>query len=179
MGKGIFYKEILSSKSVQVYHGSDILVKEPRIMQPVRALDFGYGFYTTTNINQAKSFSQIVQDRNGSAQAHISIYTLDVDLLKMQNSLFFDKADKKWLDFVSQNRNGIYSGQIYDIIYGPVANDTIFKTFIAYQNGILSEKETLKRLKIRGLYNQLVFTNEEALKCLLFYGEFENVKNRI
>jgi hypothetical protein len=171
LSKNITFKEILTLKNLPVYHGSDILVKEPKIMQPVRALDFGHGFYTTTNIEQAKSFAKKVQDRNGSSQSHISIFVLNIDLLKKQNALFFDKPDKKWLDFVSANRNGTYNGQTYDIIYGPVANDTIFKTFIAYQNGILSEKETLKRLKIRRLYNQLLFTNEEALKCLLFSGE--------
>jgi hypothetical protein len=154
-----------------VYHGSDILVKGPKIMQPIRALDFGSGFYTTTNIEQAKSFAKKVQDRNGSSQTHISIFTINIDLLRKQSAIFFVKPDKKWLDFVSANRNGTYSGQVHDIIYGPVANDPIFRTFIAYQNGILSEKETLKSLKIRRLYNQLVFTNEEALKCLLFSGE--------
>jgi hypothetical protein len=171
LNKNISFKKILALKNLQVYHGSDILIKEPKIMQPVRALDFGTGFYTTTNIEQAKSFSKRVQDRNSSSQTHISIFVLNIDLLKKQNVLFFDKPDKKWLDFVSANRNGTYSGQIHDIIYGPVANDTIFKTFIAYQNGTLSERETLKRLKICRLYNQLVFTNEEALKCLLFFGE--------
>jgi hypothetical protein len=50
-------------------------------------------------------------------------------------------------------------------------------SFIAYQNGILSEKETLKRLKVRRLYNQLVFTNEESLKCLVFRGEYNNDQN--
>jgi hypothetical protein len=169
--KNISFKEILTLKNLPVYHGSDILVKDPKIMQPVRALDFGYGFYTTTNIEQARSFAKKVKDRNGSSETHISIFLLNIDLLKKQNALSFDKPDKKWLDFVSANRNGTYSGQIHDIIYGPVANDTVFKTFIAYQNGILSEKETLKRLKIRRLFNQLVFTNEEALKCLLFSGE--------
>jgi len=134
-------------------------------------LDFGCGFYTTTNKEQAVNFSKIVQDRNGSAERQISIYTLDIDLLQKQNILYFDKPNKKWLDFVSANRNGIYNGKTYDIIYGPVANDTIFKTFIAYQNGTLSEKETLKRLKVRKLYNQLVFTNEGSLKCLHFIGE--------
>jgi len=74
---------------------------------------------------------------------------------------------------VSANRNGTYNGEIYDVIYGPVANDTIFKTFIAYQNGTLSEQETLKRLKIRPLYNQLVLTNKEALKCLSFLRELK------
>ena len=125
-----------------VYHGSDILVNKPVIMKPVRALDFGCGFYTTTNSEQAINFSKIVQDRNGSAERHISIYTLDVELLSKKNILYFNKPNKKWLDFISANRNGIYDGKIYDIIYGPVANDTVFKIFIAYQNGTLSEKET-------------------------------------
>jgi len=162
---------IFSKKDLQIYHGSDMLVKNPVIMRPVRALDFGCGFYTTTNSEQARNFSKIVQNRNGSPERHISIYTIDIDLIKNQSILYFDKPNKKWLDFVSANRNGIYNGKIYDIIYGPVANDTIFKIFIAYQNGTLSEKETLKRLKIRDLYNQLVFTNEESLKCLHFFGE--------
>ncbi|MCL2763722.1 MAG: DUF3990 domain-containing protein [Treponema sp.] len=173
MNKNYKFKDILKNKSIHVYHGSDVLVKEPRIMQPVRALDFGTGFYTTININQAKSFAKKVQDRNGSISAHISIYNLNVKLLKEYNCLFFDNPDKKWLNFVSLNRNGIYSEKSYDIIYGPVANDTIFKTFIAYQNGVLNEKETLKKLKINVLFNQLVFVNEESLKCLAFCDELK------
>jgi hypothetical protein len=171
MKNSISLKEILSSKNIQVYHGSDIIIKTPKIIQPVRALDFGQGFYTTTNIEQAKNFAKKVQDRNGSKETYISIYTLNTYMLKKLSRLFFDKPDKKWLDFVSANRNGTYNGKIFDVIFGPVANDTVFKTFIAYQNGTLSEKETLKRLKIRKLYNQMIFTNDEALKCLQFYGE--------
>jgi len=167
------FKNFLAAKDMRVYHGSDMLVEIPRIMQAVRALDFGTGFYTTTNEEQAKSFAKKVQDRNGSAESHISIYTVNIELLKKQKSLFFEKPNKKWLDFVSANRDGTYNGEIYDVIYGPVANDTIFKTFIAYQNGTLGEQETLKRLKIRPLYNQLVLTNEEALKCLSFVGELK------
>jgi hypothetical protein len=162
-----------NNKNMRVYHGSDILVEIPRIMQPIRALDFGAGFYTTANEEQAKSFAKRVQERNDSAESHISVYALDFELLKKLKLLFFSKPNKKWLDFVSANRNETYTGETYDIIYGPVANDTIFKTFIAYQNGILSERETLKRLKIRPLYNQLVFTNEESIKCLSFAGELK------
>jgi len=164
-------KEILSSKDIKVYHGSGIIIEEPKIIQPVRALDFGQGFYTTTNIKQAESFAKKVKDRNDSNETHISIYMINNDLLKTLNCLYFDKPDKEWLDFVSAKRNGTYNGNNFDIIYGPVANDTIFRTFIAYQNGTLNEKETLMRLKVRDLYNQLVFTNEESLKCLQFIGE--------
>ena len=176
MSKSLTFKELLAKKSIKVYHGSDMLIKEPKIIQPIRALDFGPGFYTTTNVNQAKSFSKKVKDRNGSSKGYVSVYILDIELLKTKKILFFDKPDKKWLDFISENRSGNYKGKAYDIIFGPVANDTIFKTFIAYQNGILSEKETLKRLKIRNLYNQLIFTNEKALKCLIFLNELKNEK---
>ena len=162
------FKELNSLKNVCVYHGSDVLVDKPRIMQPIRALDFGAGFYTTTNIEQAKSFARRVRDRNGSSETYISFFSLKMDLLKNMNCLYFKKPDKKWLDFVSANRNGNYIGENYDIIYGPVANDTVFRTFIAYQNRILSEKETIKRLKIRKLYNQMVFTNEKSLECIEF-----------
>lgn len=59
-----------------------------------------------------------------------------------------------------------------DCVYGPVANDTIFKTFIAYQNGILTKQDTIDRLKVRPLYNQLVFKTEAALKFLEFDRSF-------
>ena len=170
----IFFKEINTKSIINVYHGSDTPVKKPKIIQSVRALDFGYGFYTTTNIEQAKNFAKIVKHRNKSSKSFISIYTLNIELFKYFNIMFFNKPDKKWLNFVSSNRNETYTGELYDIIYGPVANDIIFKTFIAYQNGILNEKETLKRLKIRDLYNQMVFKNDESLKALDDSGELLN-----
>ena len=171
--KKIKLLSILSDKNTEIYHGSDTIVDNPQIVQPIRALDFGPGFYTTTNINQAKSFANKVKDRNNSVQTHISVYSINLDLANTKNTMVFEKPDKKWLDFVSANRNGTYEGETFDIIYGPVANDTIFRTFIAYQNGILSEKETLKRLKIRRLYNQLVFISTKALECLHFAGEYK------
>ena len=86
MNKNITFKEILSNNNIKIYHGSDALVKEPRIMQPVRALDFGPGFYTTTNVSQAKSFALKVKDRNRTADSCISIYKLDLSLF---NQLVF------------------------------------------------------------------------------------------
>ena len=35
-----------------LYHGSNIEVKEPKILKPSHALDFGPGFYTTLNREQ-------------------------------------------------------------------------------------------------------------------------------
>lgn len=38
---------------MNIYHGSDIVVEKPQILQSNRLLDFGIGFYTTSNKEQA------------------------------------------------------------------------------------------------------------------------------
>jgi hypothetical protein len=34
---------------MKIYHGSNVIVEKPKIMQSERMLDFGTGFYTTSN----------------------------------------------------------------------------------------------------------------------------------
>ena len=36
-----------------LYHGSNVVVEQPEILKPSHALDFGSGFYTTLNRDQA------------------------------------------------------------------------------------------------------------------------------
>ena len=42
---------------MKLYHGSNVEVREPRILEPSHALDFGPGFYTTLNRDQAVDFA--------------------------------------------------------------------------------------------------------------------------
>ena len=51
---------------MNLYHGTNIRFKTPRIIQPNRALDFGSGFYTTTDIEQAKSWAKVVVRRSNN-----------------------------------------------------------------------------------------------------------------
>ena len=44
---------------MRLYHGSNVEVREPRIQEPSHALDFGPGFYTTLNRDQAKALAFI------------------------------------------------------------------------------------------------------------------------
>lgn len=48
-----------------LYHGSNVEVKEPKILAPSHALDFGPGFYTTLNRDQAVDFAGKVVLRKG------------------------------------------------------------------------------------------------------------------
>lgn len=40
-----------------LYHGSNVVVEQPKLIEQNRFLDFGYGFYTTTNKEQAENYS--------------------------------------------------------------------------------------------------------------------------
>ena len=44
-----------------LYHGSNMTVSEPKLVEQNRFLDFGYGFYTTTNKEQAVGFADKVK----------------------------------------------------------------------------------------------------------------------
>ena len=118
-----------------VYHGSNMVVDHPRLVRQNRTLDFGYGFYTTFNKDQAVNFAEKVTARRETGIPCVSMYeTAELEELKNKYKLlFFSEPNEEWLDFVFANRNGSYEGISYDIIFGPVANDTIYRTFIAYE----------------------------------------------
>jgi hypothetical protein len=162
-----------------LYHGSTIVIQNPELHHSIRTLDFGPGFYTTANREQAAGFTQKVYEREirqgkKPAGKFVSLYEIDYEDVKNKlDILSFDFADEAWFDFIMTNRRNIYKGKTYDIVYGPVANDTVYNTLIAFETGVLSKEETLVRLKIRKLYNQMTFKTERALSFLRYTGFLE------
>lgn len=154
-----------------LYHGSNMTVDKPKLVPQNRYLDFGFGFYTTTNKTQAISFAEKVYLRRREGQKKVSVYEINEEKAFAECSLLrFDAPNESWLDFVFANRSGTYSGSSYDLIYGPVANDDVYTTFNLYAAGVLTKEQTLEALKIKKLYNQLVLTTEKSLKYLKFIG---------
>ena len=154
-----------------LYHGSNLAVSEPKLIAQNRFLDFGYGFYTTTNKTQAIGFADKVTKRRKEGLPTVSIYEINEQQAFAECSVLrFDAPDESWLDFVSDNRAGEYIGDHYDFIYGPVANDDVYTTFTLYTSGVLSKEQTIEALKVKKLYNQLVLTSEKALSFLKFIG---------
>lgn len=154
-----------------LFHGSNLTVDKPTLVPQNRFLDFGYGFYTTTNQQQAIGFADKVTRRRKSGVPTVSVYELDEEVAFSACSVLrFETPDEAWLDFVSENRAGVYAGPAYDFIYGPVANDDVYTTFTLYAAGVLTKEQTLEALKIKKLYNQLVLTTEKAISFLSFTG---------
>ncbi|MDR1925194.1 MAG: DUF3990 domain-containing protein [Planctomycetaceae bacterium] len=154
---------------MKVYHGSNTIVEKPELRPHNRFLDFGDGFYTTSNKKQAEIFANIVVRRRGGERI-VNIFDFNETESHKLNVLRFETADNVWLDFISQNRNGLYRGEQYDIVCGPVANDRVYQIILLYNDGILSVDETLTRLKVFQLYNQIVFKSEHALSLLCCAG---------
>lgn len=154
-----------------LYHGSNLTVETPRLVEQNRYLDFGFGFYTTTNKNQAIAFAEKVTRRRRQGKKTVSIYEFDMEKAFSECSVLrFDAPDEAWLEFVSENRAGEYSGKTYDFVFGPVADDDVYTTFTLYTAGVLTKEQTIEALKVKKLFDQLVLTSERALEYLTFVG---------
>ena len=151
-----------------VYHGSNVVVQNPKIIESNRYLDFGDGFYTTTNKVQAINFAKKVAAQRGSKPI-LNTYEFDENILKSSCKIKeFESANEEWIDFVSKHRSGALVKEKYDLVIGPVADDDVYRSFQLYLVGLLSLEQTVEALKIKRLFNQYVFKNEKALLCLKF-----------
>ncbi len=156
---------------MKLYHGTDLIVDNPKIISANRPLDFGDGFYLNTSYEQAKKWALSVKTRNNSNTCYVNLYTIDLDkCLNELTVIKFDSANKDWLEFVCNNRKGIISSSYYDMAIGPVADDSAYSLITRYENGVYDLQETLKRLKVEILKDQILFHTEKSLKYLTFEG---------
>lgn len=158
-----------------LYHGTNMIIEKPHPVEQNRYLDFGCGFYTTSNEEQARNFALKVVKRKGGKPI-VNVYEFDEKQAEsMAICKRFNAPEDDWLDFVSDNRNGVYHGENYGIIIGPVADDDVYTTLQLYLSGFLTREQTLQALKIKELYDQYVFATQETMDLLHFIS-FEEVK---
>jgi len=151
-----------------VYHGSDTVVDRPAILKAKRPLDFGGGFYVTSNKAQAEAWAIKVAYRNARREKSINIYHFDISEAKKDlNILIFESADEKWLDFICANRQ-MRCMEDYDIVIGPVADDRVYRVVVEYENGDIDKAAALKYLKTEKLCDQILFHTERSLDYLQY-----------
>lgn len=153
-----------------LYHGSNVEVNEPRLLEIQRVLDFGKGFYTTSDLSQAISWAKRTAKRRESGYPIVSVYEMDDSAFDALRVLTFVSADTKWLRFVANNRRGVQAIEKWDLITGPVANDQTMPVISLFLDGFYNEQETIKRLLPQNLKDQYVFKTDLALSMLRFTG---------
>lgn len=163
------YSEFSDLISMIVFHGGGAIpIYEPDTRHNSGNTDFGDGFYTTYNPDQAEEWSWLRYGEDGI----VNVYLYDNDKCAEYD---FAEPSKEWLDFVAANRKGLYSGyDQYDVIVGPVADDDVYDTVQSYVDGCIDVEETLKQLEIMETYDQAVFKNDSAIqRGLTFLGWFK------
>ena len=151
-----------------LYHGSNVEVKEPILLKVQRELDFGKGFYTTSDMEQAARWAERTAKRRGESNAFVTVYEVNEDELKNIRLLSFDSPNVEWLNFVVKNRKGEYIAGNWDIISGPVADDQTAQVIDLYLEGAYDEEEAIRRFLTQRLKDQYAFKTNEALKLLIF-----------
>jgi hypothetical protein len=153
-----------------LYHGTNIRFEVPKIIAPNRALDFGKGFYTTSDKEQAAEWAGVVVKRAKAGKALLNIYELNESYKQKLNVRKFETANKEWLDFVCEHRQEAYKGDNYDLIIGAVANDRTMPVLQGYMNAKdkdLYAPVALSEIQADRLTDQYVFKNDLALSFLL------------
>ena len=152
-----------------LYHGSNQPVENPKILESKRALDFGAGFYLTSSINQAEKWAKSVTLRRGIGKPILNIFEFNENVNDLK-VLKFEKANGDWLDYVVKNRKKMPLIENYDLIIGPVANDSTLPVINDYMDGKYTKEEAINHLLPQNMKDQFAFATEKTLKYLKFTG---------
>lgn len=147
-----------------LYHGSKEIVKTPEIRIPRYNKDFYFGFYCTLMCEQAKRWA-IRFSGTGIINEYEFILSSELDILK------FPEMTEEWLDFIVECRSG--KSHDYDIVEGPMANDTIFNYVQNFIDGKISRSAFWELVKFKKPTHQISFHTERALKTLNFQTAYE------
>lgn len=158
---------------MRLYHGSTVAVRKPSLRPGRSNADFGKGFYTTSNPEQAERWAHIKQEREESERAVVSVYDFDESLLENPelNIRRFTGADEAWLYFVTGCRKS--RKHDFDLVQGPVANDKVFTTVNLFESGVLSAEAAILQLKAYKTYDQLSFHTQKVISALHFVKSYE------
>ena len=140
---------------MELFHGSNVVVDQPKIITDGYYKDFGYGFYCTNLEKQAKRWALVKQ------HGHV-VNVYDYLENKSLNTLVFDEMTDEWLDFVVACKHD------YDMVEGPMADDTIWNYVDDFTRGEISRTAFWELVKFKYPTHQIVFCSEKALKQLHF-----------
>lgn len=144
-----------------LYHGSNVIVQNPKILIDGFYKDFGYGFYCTNIKKQVRRWAitkrgkSVINKYNYVKNENLKIYS-------------FTEMSEEWLQFVVNCRQG--KEHNYDIVEGPMADDQIWDYVEDYVSNNISKTAFWELVKFKYPTHQIVFCTENALKTLYYKG---------
>lgn len=147
-----------------LYHGSQEIVEFPEIRLQRYNKDFYFGFYCTNIKSQAVRWAARFDGKGYLSEFE---YTPDIKL----NVRTFSEMTEEWLDFIVDCRLG--KPHNFDIVEGPMANDTIFNYVQDFADQKISREVFWALAKFSRPTHQISFHTARALATLRFVRGLE------
>ena len=153
-----------------LYHGSNVDITQIDLSMCHPYKDFGRGFYLTDIRQQAEDMAYRRVKMTGQGSPIVSAFEFDEHVLHagtLQVKIF-PTVSIEWAEFVMHNRDIQHTGfsHDYDIVVGPVADDTVAFQLRRYVLGVISLENLVNELTYKHLNNQYFFGTEKATSTL-------------
>ncbi|MDR0937885.1 MAG: DUF3990 domain-containing protein [Mediterranea sp.] len=149
---------------MELFHGSNVAIRQPEILTSGFYKDFGYGFYCTLLEKQARRWASTKRPaRVVSGYAYTPDKSLDI--------LVFETTTEEWLDFVVACRSG--KPHAFDIVEGPMADDTIWDYIEEFVAGNITREAFWALMKFKRPTHQIAFCTDRALRTIRFIKSYE------
>ncbi|MBQ5995013.1 MAG: DUF3990 domain-containing protein [Clostridia bacterium] len=140
---------------LSLFHTSHQIIKQPDVHFGRSNADFGQGFYLSDSHEFAGKWATPGKD----GFTYINCYTLEPDGLKVKS---FD-ISSEWFEYIKANREGRRDSlSDFDVVIGPVANDTLFDTYGILTSGLIKPEDALKLLSVGKNYRQINIKSKAA-----------------
>ena len=159
-----------------LYHGTNLDIDEIDLEKCAPFKDFGKGFYLTTLLDQAKAMALRKSRIFGGGPCVIS-YEAPDDLLERKDIRIknFPFPSEEWAVFIINNRNRDFKDRAssacnldgkYEIVFGPVADDTLTTLIRQYQRGYIDSEILLREMQYTAPSDQYSFHSQRAAALL-------------
>lgn len=152
-----------------LYHGSNVVIENIDLAKCRPYKDFGKGFYLTDIRRQAERMAARTA-KMFRGEPILTSFEFDMDSAVKQclKIKVFNSPDEEWARFVMENRdiNVEQPSHDYDIVIGPVADDTIARLLRMFTENFISEQQLVKELTFSEVTSQYFFHTEAAINML-------------
>lgn len=153
----------MERNSELIYHESYLEIEFPDIRKHRYTKDFSWGFYCTKIKEQAEKWA----DKFNTSI--VNVY--EIKDIKSLNVRVFEDYTDEWLEFVVKCRSGKIHE--YDVVIGPMADDTIYDYIEAYTQGQMNKQKFFELIKFKYPTHQMSFHTIKALDSINFIKSYK------
>ena len=154
---------------MKLYHGTNESFDKVDISKSRKGKDFGIGFYLTPSRKIAQEQAAKKAENFGGQQLVYEYEFDETDLSNVNIKCFnCNSYTQEWALFIQHNRQNRSRQQLhnYDIVIGPIADDTVGYQIRRLEDGIISQEQFLEEIKYHHVTIQYTFCSDKALKLL-------------